>query len=166
MASTTTTTTLVVIATIATAIVATATASTCGSGEGCDLFRCRFVYVNYLAAEMQSLASQRMVEVHYHDIILHFQYRAVHTVAIRIHHWDGITFLDHLGVEFTVHLEDILRKIQYVLLVIFAISLGWLDGEVERATYFQPVQGFLECRKHHACSVDEFQRSLDRRFFH
>ena len=58
-----------VAATVTTAI-ATATASTCGSGEGCDLFRCRFVYVDYLAAEMQSLASQRMVEVHYHDLSL------------------------------------------------------------------------------------------------
>ena len=106
-------------ATSAATIAAIAVATTTAVSQGCalcDLLCAGLTHLDHLAAEMQGLACQRVVEVHHDHILLHLQYGAVHAMPLGVHHRDGVALLDHLCIKLAIHLEDALRQIQHVLL--------------------------------------------------
>ena len=113
-------------ATVTTAITASAATFSHGRELG-DLLCCGLANLQYRTAEVQGLACQRVVEVHHDDVLFYLQYGAIHAMALRVHHRNGVAFLDHLGIELAVYLEDVLRQIQYVLFLVFAIRIGRSD---------------------------------------
>ena len=115
---------------------------------------------------MQCFASQRMVEVHNDNIFFYFQDRTVHAVAVRIHHRYRVAFFDHFRVELAVYLENILRKIQYVFLHIFAVCISRSYGKIKFVAYFQSFQSVFKSGEHSACTKDEFQRCFSCCSFH
>ena len=51
-----------------------------------QLLMCWVMHIDHLASKVKRLASQRMVEVHHYDVVLHLLHGAHHMLAFSIHH--------------------------------------------------------------------------------
>ena len=148
------------------AVAAPAAASAGRSSEGGDFLRCRFVHVDDFAGEVQGFARERMVEVHHDHVVFDLEDRAVHAVAVGVHHRDGVALLNHFGVELAIDFEDMLRQVEDVLFVVLAVSVGRRDAEVELLSRLKTHQFLFEGGNHHPGAVDELQGDFARSLFH
>ena len=148
------------------AVAAPAAAPAGRSSEGGDFLRCRFVHVDDFAGEVQGFARERMVEVHHDHVFFDLEDRAVHAVAVGVHHRDGVALLYHFGVELAIDFEDMLRQVEDVLFVVLAVSVGRRDAEVELLSRLKTHQFLFEGGNHHPGAVDELQGDFARSLFH
>lgn len=128
MAAATLATVMAMVATAAAATVATATA---GMNEvellgGGGTHRLDGTY------KVQVFTGKGVIEIHHHDIFLHFEHRAIEAVAIGVHHRNGIARENTFVIKFTIDLEHLLVKFQDMLLVTLAVSVVARNHKIER----------------------------------
>ena len=104
---------------------------------------------------MKRFTGQRMIEIHHDDIVLHFQYGAIHTISVRTHHRYGFALFDMLAVKFAVNLEDMFRQFHHMILVSFAVCLLGGKRKVECIPSCQTAQMIFKVFQHHPGSENE-----------
>src|SRR5574344_878709 len=106
--------------TVATAVTAVATALVSAAqliDEALDFLLSSLTSFQYLTSKVQSLACQRMVQVHFYVIVCYFQYFTIESVAVFILQRHNCIFIDVLTVEVAVHMKH--------LFVLFALSCSY-----------------------------------------
>ncbi len=129
---------------------ATAAASLCGL----EFFGGSIAYGDDLPFEANILACERVIEVHFYDLVGHFEHNTVDTVSVGGHHREDCTGFDHLVIKLAVNLEYIFLECGYLLRIVGTESFVGFDCHIERIVYSETVNCNLERTDHSACHAE------------
>ena len=121
---------------------------------------------HHFALEVQILASQRMVQVYDHRIVLHLKHQALEAVAIAVNERKHGTGVNHFLVEVTVDAENLFVEFKHVFLLVRAVSIVNLQHEVESLASLQFVYFCFKSIKRHTHTGDKLERVFSRSFFY
>ena len=107
-----------------------------------------------------------MVHIHDYHIVFYLYHAAVDALAFGGHQGNDGAFYHTFAIKFSVYQEDGFGQFDDVIFIVFAISIGSADGEVEFVSYIQPCQLAFEGIQCHAQSRDELERVFSRGFFY
>src|SRR5574344_2749513 len=134
--------------TVATAVTAVATALVSAAqliDEALDFLLSSLTSFQYLTSKVQSLACQRMVQVHFYVIVCYFQYFTIESVAVFILQRHNCIFIDVLTVEVAVHMKHLFVQVDDMSQFVITVSLLLVELEVEFCIFLQFQQFSLEC---------------------
>ncbi len=138
---------------------ATAAATATASAEICHhlvyLFLRGGTTLQYLPDEVKVEAGQRMVEGHLDRLLADFQYQRVEAVAFAIAHGDDGPYVDDRLVQLPIAHEDAFGEVYLVLRMVFILSKGFGDDEVECVACVHGREFGVELREGHAHVADE-----------
>ena len=121
---------------------------------------------HHFALEVQILASQRMVQVNDHRVVLHLKHQALKAVAIAVNERKHGTGVNHFLVEVTVDAENLFVEFKHMFLLVRAVSIVNLQHEVESLASFQFVYFCFKSIKRHTHTGDKLERVFSRSFFY
>lgn len=107
---------------------------------------------------MQVLASERMIEVNDHLILLYLDHLAKETVSVRILEGNYRALENVFMVEVIVYGEYALVHIYDAFSLIFAVSLVLRDGEIEVIAHCERFDGILKVFQRYAHSTHKVKR--------
>ena len=139
IATATTATSVFVVATTATAAIASAAASTtthvtCHFGK---LFVGSRTALYDFAHEVEVATCHGVVHVHHYCIGFYLYHTAVYSLTFGSHQWYNGSGNYALVIELAINLEDVFGKVEYMLVVVFAIGFGTRNGEIELIAFVQ-----------------------------
>ena len=121
---------------------------------------------HHFALEVQILASQRMVQVNDHRVVLHLKHQALKAVAIAVNERKHGTGVNHFLVEVTVDAENLFVEFKHMFLLVRAVSIVNLQHEVESLASLQFVYFCFKSIKRHTHTGDKLERVFSRSFFY
>lgn len=121
---------------------------------------------HHFALEVQILASQRMVQVYDHRVVLHLKHQALEAVAIAVNERKHGTGVNHFLVEVTVDAENLFVEFKHMFLLVRAVSIVNLQHEVESLASLQFVYFCFKSIKRHTHTGDKLERVFSRSFFY
>ena len=121
---------------------------------------------HHFALEVQILASQRMVQVYDHRVVLHLKHQALKAVAIAVNERKHGTGVNHFLVEVTVDAENLFVEFKHMFLLVRAVSIVNLQHEVESLASLQFVYFCFKSIKRHTHTGDKLERVFSRSFFY
>lgn len=121
---------------------------------------------HHFALEVQILASQRMVQVYDHRVVLHLKHQALEAVAIAVNERKHGTGINHFLVEVTVDAENLFVEFKHMFLLVRAVSIVNLQHEVESLASLQFVYFCFKSIKRHTHTGDKLERVFSRSFFY
>ena len=121
---------------------------------------------HHFALEVQILASQRMVQVYDHRVVLHLKHQALEAVAIAVNERKHSTGVNHFLVEVTVDAENLFVEFKHMFLLVRAVSIVNLQHEVESLASLQFVYFCFKSIKRHTHTGDKLERVFSRSFFY
>ena len=108
-----------------------------------------------------------MIEVHLHLVVCHLKHLTHEAHAVLVLQGDDGTYVYHVGVKYTVDLEDTLVKRDDAFCYVFTVSLCGGNGEVECLTLCEFFDLLLKARNSSAEARDKHERLLScSLFFH
>ena len=121
---------------------------------------------HYVAAEVESLASQRVVQVHDDRLVANVEHAGHKAVALLIlQRHDGVD-ADVLVIEAAVDAEHFAVEFQHAFLLVVAVGLLGCEREVELGSVVESYERSLEIAQHDAESADEGEGLVGSSLFH
>lgn len=114
----------------------------------------------YLALKLQRHACERVVEIHFHEVVLNLHHLAHKVIAVFVLKWDDRTLKDILMIEVTINAEYITLYVDNTLVVTVTISLILGELELESSVLVETSDLRLEGRQRNAEARNELERSL------
>ena len=131
-----------------------------------DLLLGSIAVLNDESCEEQRLAGQRMVQVHLHLVLCHFQHAAEEVVAVGVLQGDDGTLVDVLLVEVAVNHEVLAFQVQHAFFHILAVGFIFAQLEGEGLSLLQVLDFFLKRLKGISEAADEVERTLGSGLFY
>lgn len=158
-------TTVVITTSAAIVMIATSAATAAASAshvldQVLNLLLGSLAVLNHAALEVQRLASQRVVGVNSHTILLNLSHLSHKLVVLIVHQGDDCTLEDILVVEVAVNGEYLATHLMHALSDILAKSLGRSQLKVEVATFLQSLYFLLESIESYTESCDKLKWTL------
>lgn len=119
-----------------------------------EFLLCSVPYRYDFAGEVQCLAGHRMVEVHSHDIFADGSHDSLNDHACAVEHRNDVADFEELFLNYTVYLERALRKVEFVLRIVFAITFFRGQCECEFASRLESFYFGLELRQKHMSTMN------------
>lgn len=120
----------------------------------CEFLLCSVPYRYDFAGEVQCLAGHRMVEVHSHDVFADGSHDSLNDHACAVEHRNDVADFEELFLNYTVYLERALRKVEFVLRIVFAITFFRGQCECEFASRLESFYFGLELRQKHMSTMN------------
>lgn len=119
-----------------------------------EFLLCSVPYRYDFAGEVQCLAGHRMVEVHSHDVFADGSHDSLNDHACAVEHRNDVADFEELFLNYTVYLERALRKVEFVLRIVFAITFFRGQCECEFASRLESFYFGLELRQKHMSTMN------------
>ena len=133
--------------------------------EVLDFFFGCFSVLDHLSREVQGLASQRVVGVDRHAVVLDLHHLGHKLMVFGIVHGDDGSLEDMLLVELAVDGEDVTLQLVHPFRDIFAKGFVGLQGEIKRSALFLFAEVLLKGIEGNAISGDELEGTVFARLF-
>lgn len=119
-----------------------------------EFLLCSVPYRYDFAGEVQCLAGHRMVEVHSHDVFADGSHDSLNDHACAVEHRNDVADFEELFLNYTVYLERALRKVEFVLRIVFAVTFFRGQCECEFASRLESFYFGLELRQKHMSTMN------------
>jgi hypothetical protein len=121
---------------------------------------------NYAALEVEFLACERVVKVDDYYFFLHFQNKALETIAVGIYEGNYGAFENNVLLETTVEHEGRLGKLDNVFLLVGTVSFVHAEREIKLITCVEVLELCFKCFKRHAEFGDKLEGMLHGSLFY
>lgn len=109
---------------------------------------------------MELEASQVVVKIHDHVLVVHVEDAADNLLTILGKHGEMVANLDHLLVHLAILLEDVDGEGQALLLVVLAIGVLWVNVNAELLAHLLALYALLKAGNKLANAEDKLQGLL------
>ena len=137
----------------ASAVVAAAAAASLATEEVDEvlyLLVCCLTFFEHASLEVEGLASQRVVEVHFHLVVGDGEHASVEMVSVFVLQGNDGALEDVLVVEMAVDLEDGTVEVEHSRCLIVAVGLVFCQLEVEGGSRIEVHHLFLKLVECHS----------------